>query len=601
MSMMRSPFYFLALLFVLQLAGCGSTSQSLQMGVAPAVVGVGLQTNGVAPNRAIDVQFSTGMDPATINSGTFLLRQDSGGASVSGTVTYDAANAVGMFKPASALSANTTYDATITTGAADMAGDHLAANYVFSFVTRDSSDASDITVFKTIPASGQTGVAVTSNVQVVFSEGAAPNTVNAATLVVKDGHGAAVSGTVHYDIVTNNAVFTPAAPLMAGMTYAVTISGVTDLAGEAMAAPYTFSFTTAGGVATTEDFMYVTDDYAGNIRGSVFDSVAGTLVAMPGQPYPSGAQPYQMLASPHRDFLYVLMGEQPPSFHGTNCLNFNTQVFSYAIDPVSGALTQVQQVTLNGFCSTTGLAMDPAGQFLYVGETNSVDVGGMVDVLSLDTMGKMTLVAGSPFLSPETPTSLVVDGSYLFAGNQNESETHGLLTFARNPTTGTVQYMSGTTIDPQQSVAVSASTGTLYAEGNGTLSDGFKATISEFHVDSTTGALTLQGTITPASGGNQIMTDPTEHYLLQPATGEVDLYVIGPAGDLTQAPGSPVNVAGPGKNGGAAWASFDSTGAYFATLAAPSQIYSVNGGRPTLVLNFDVGTYGAATVLMVTK
>ena len=571
------------------------------MGVAPAVVGVGLQTNGVATNRAIDVQFSTGMNPATINSGTFLLRQDSGGASVAGTVTYDATDAVALFKPTAALSANTTYDATITTGAADMAGDHLTTNYVFSFATRDSSDASDISVYKTIPTSGQTGVAVPSNVQVVFTEGAAPNTVNATSFVVKDGLGTAVSGSVHYDIVTNNAVFTPAAPFTAGMTYTVTLSGVTDLAGEAMSAPYTFSFTMAGGVAATRDFVYVTDQEPSAISGWDFDSVPGTLTTMPGEPYPSGLQPYQMIAGPHRDFLYALMGEQPPSLRGTNCLNFNTQVVSYAIDPITGALTQVQQVTLNGFCSTTGMAMDPAGQFLYVGETDAVDISGMVDVLRLDATGKMTLVAGSPFLSPETPTSLVVDGGYLFAGNRNSLNTHGLLTFARNPTTGTVQYMSGTTIDPQESVTVSTSTGRLYAAGSATVSNGFTTKISEFQVDSGTGLLTLKGAITPASAGDQITIDPTEKYLLFAGTGEVDLYEIGPSGDLTPAPGSPLNVAAPGKNGGAGWVSFDSTGDYFATLASPAQIYSVNGGKPKLVLNFNIALYYPATILMVTK
>ncbi len=52
------------------------------------------QTNGVGTNRAVAVVFSTPMDPASINTGSFMI------AGVSGTVTYDVVNKIAAFKPA---------------------------------------------------------------------------------------------------------------------------------------------------------------------------------------------------------------------------------------------------------------------------------------------------------------------------------------------------------------------------------------------------------------------------------------------------------------------------------------------------------------------
>jgi hypothetical protein len=91
-------------------------------------------TPGVCPNNAlITATFSKAMNPATINITTFTVT--SGGASVTGTVTYNATNNVATFTPIAALALNTTYTAKISTGAADTFGNTLAANVVWTFTT----------------------------------------------------------------------------------------------------------------------------------------------------------------------------------------------------------------------------------------------------------------------------------------------------------------------------------------------------------------------------------------------------------------------------------------------------------------------------------
>jgi len=89
----------------------------------------------VCPNIAIiTATFSKAMNPATINATTFTLSGP--GGSVTGTVTYDSSTSVATFTPpAASLTPSTKFTATITTGAADTFGNHLAANFTWSFTT----------------------------------------------------------------------------------------------------------------------------------------------------------------------------------------------------------------------------------------------------------------------------------------------------------------------------------------------------------------------------------------------------------------------------------------------------------------------------------
>ncbi len=93
-----------------------------------------LATN-VLINKIVSAKFSESMDPTTINATSFILMQ--GLITVPGTVSYSGLTA--SFIPSSNLIAGTTYKATITTGAQDLAGNAIASNYVWTFTTGSSS------------------------------------------------------------------------------------------------------------------------------------------------------------------------------------------------------------------------------------------------------------------------------------------------------------------------------------------------------------------------------------------------------------------------------------------------------------------------------
>jgi len=86
---------------------------------------------GVPLNKQIAATFSKTMNASTITTATFTLSQ--GITFVAGTVSYVGTTAT--FIPSGDLTLNTTYTATITTGARDLAGNPMTSNYVWTFTT----------------------------------------------------------------------------------------------------------------------------------------------------------------------------------------------------------------------------------------------------------------------------------------------------------------------------------------------------------------------------------------------------------------------------------------------------------------------------------
>jgi uncharacterized protein (TIGR03437 family) len=87
--------------------------------------------SGVTIGSEITAAFSEPMNPLTVTTATFTLQQ--GATPVSGTVAYT--GTLAAFAPLSVLTPGTAYTATITNGARDLAGNPLAANYVWTFTT----------------------------------------------------------------------------------------------------------------------------------------------------------------------------------------------------------------------------------------------------------------------------------------------------------------------------------------------------------------------------------------------------------------------------------------------------------------------------------
>ena len=232
----------------LLVAGCGgsvSGSGTPPPPTAPTVTSVtpASAATGVAIMPAITATFSHAMTASTISASTFTVSA-SGGAAVSGTVTYATAGPVATFTPGANLAYSTQYTATITTGAQDSTGTALAANYVWTFTTAAAPPVPP-TVTVTVPANGATTVSDTHVLTASFSVAMNPATLTPSTFTVSSA-GGPVSGAVTYSADNSMAVFTPSAALSYNTAYTATITtGATAADTAALAADYVWTFTTA--------------------------------------------------------------------------------------------------------------------------------------------------------------------------------------------------------------------------------------------------------------------------------------------------------------------------------------------------------------------
>ncbi|MCF8242667.1 MAG: Ig-like domain-containing protein [Melioribacteraceae bacterium] len=208
---------------------------------------------GVPINQKVAATFSVAMDATTITASTFTLLR--GATPVSGLVSYSGTTTI--FAPASNLSPNTVYTATITTGAKDLAGNALKNNYEWSFTTGTTAIITPPTVSFTAPASSEADVSLNQKVAVTFSRTMDAATITASTFTLQQGT-TPISGSVSYSGKT--AIFTPASNLSPNTVYTATITtGAKDLAGNTLERNYIFSFTTGIDVVVTSPIVSSTD------------------------------------------------------------------------------------------------------------------------------------------------------------------------------------------------------------------------------------------------------------------------------------------------------------------------------------------------------
>jgi hypothetical protein len=201
---------------------------------------------GVAVNHTVTAAFSEAMDPLTISTATFTVKQ--GTTAVLGTVSY--AGLIATFTPGIALAPLTAYTASLTTGARDLAGNALFTAFSWSFTTGATPDTTAPSVSATVPANGTTAVPINQTINATFSEPMDPLTITTASLRLIGPGGTLVTGTVAYDVSSRIATLNPVSNLAPNSVYTATITiGARDLAGNALAANFVLSFTTAATAA----------------------------------------------------------------------------------------------------------------------------------------------------------------------------------------------------------------------------------------------------------------------------------------------------------------------------------------------------------------
>jgi hypothetical protein len=196
----------------------------------------------IPQHAGIRVSFSAIPEPATVNTGTFIVK-DSSGTPIDGVVSSVGTTII--FIPASKLESLGKYTVTMKLSMPGSGETCSCADNSFSFTSTDMK-ADGLNVIRTTPAGQTTDAARDTCISVVFDADPDPATINSGTFIVKDTMNNPVEGLIA--VKDSTAAFRPLHKLALCGTYSVTIkSGVTGASGTGMNNHYSFRFTTVDG------------------------------------------------------------------------------------------------------------------------------------------------------------------------------------------------------------------------------------------------------------------------------------------------------------------------------------------------------------------
>jgi len=216
--------------------------------VQPTVVYSSVNSGESIPiNSSITVQFSESMDVTTFANGqpgacgNFYIYDEltnDGINCIPTTLTWNSSQTIAYLTPASPLAAGREYTFNVS-GGTDLAGNQVQSDS-FTFYADFTGASSGPTVIAFNPLSGFTGLGTNAIIEAEFSAPIDPNSVSAVTLT-KSGN--VITATPSLSAGNTVLRLIPAVPLTPNSTYIMTIAGVKDPAGNAVA-KVTNSFTT---------------------------------------------------------------------------------------------------------------------------------------------------------------------------------------------------------------------------------------------------------------------------------------------------------------------------------------------------------------------
>ena len=241
-------------------AGCGGAGRQPILG-ANGIAGLAPTVTAVTP---VDGETSVSINTATITAAfSEPMAPIAGGAGFevtcsapcvnpAGTVAFNPANQVAAFTLTTNLAPLTLYTVTVSGARSLAAGIELAHPYQWHFTTGVAPDTTAPTVSSTSPLANAGSVAVNALISASFSEPMDPLTISTANFALACPSGNPIAGTVGYAVSGNVATFTPVSNLPASTSCTATINiGVQDVAHNAMANAYSWSFTTGVAPDTT--------------------------------------------------------------------------------------------------------------------------------------------------------------------------------------------------------------------------------------------------------------------------------------------------------------------------------------------------------------
>ena len=256
------------------------------MGVQPATLQSGLVAATPPPPTL------TALSPSNATAGGpgFTLTTTGSNFVRGSVVRWNGANRATTFVNSTQLTAGIPAADIASPGAAQVVTaanpDGAVSNALTFTIAPPPPDTTPPTVTSALPADGATGVSTTTTVSAGFSEPMDQATISTTTVKLAAGSNPPVSATVTYTATIKTATLTPSSALGAGVLYTATVKGgaggVKDVAGNALATDFSWSFTTA-----TTQTVPVADTFPPVLCNGLPATIVGTdgndyLVGTPG-------------------------------------------------------------------------------------------------------------------------------------------------------------------------------------------------------------------------------------------------------------------------------------------------------------------------------
>jgi RHS repeat-associated protein len=213
--------------------------------------------NGIAPNSTVVLTFSKSLNANTLSTNNLALIVN--GSRLEFSISLSPDNRVVTLN-AFGLPNGSTVGVVATSGITDLSGNALV-NFQSQFTT-GVTDTTHPQVFSQRPGNGATGVPNNTSVVIYFNDAMSTSSLQGAIQISQNG--TAVNGTTQISENGQVALFTPTAPLLAGITTQVSVNSTAlDLDGNTLNA-YQGSFTTAVDTTNVAPQLIATNPVSGS-------------------------------------------------------------------------------------------------------------------------------------------------------------------------------------------------------------------------------------------------------------------------------------------------------------------------------------------------
>jgi 6-phosphogluconolactonase len=234
-------------------------------------------------------------------------------------------------------------------------------------------------------------------------------------------------------------------------------------------------------------FLYVANSGSNTVTCYTLDSGTGAATAIAGATVTTNFAPNGVAIDPLAGFLYV-----------STQFGNGGDLEGFSINAVTGALTPLAGSPFASFLAT-GLQVHPSGKYIYVS-----DEAKGIRAFSINGMGALTEIAGSPFPAGNEPFGVSVDlvGRFLYTANFVSNDVSG---FSVDANTGKLSPVPGSPF------AVGAAPARAVVDTLGLylyVPDSFDNTARAFSINENGSLSAVPGSPFAATGAEDVMTIP---------------------------------------------------------------------------------------------